>query len=92
MAVESADIRQCVGQPKRFLCLVKAGGADIVGGDHDNYVSCIDDDWISMRAVSGHGGGELALGLAEEQALASMNTQGLQIGFAPNSSLTTGSR
>ena len=24
-----------------------------VGGDHDNVVSCIDVDWISMRAVSG---------------------------------------
>ena len=40
-----------------------------VGGDHDNVVSCIDVDWISMRAVSGHGGSELAAGLAEEQAL-----------------------
>jgi len=39
-----------------------------VGGDHDNVVSCIDVDWISLRAVSGHGRGELALGLTEELA------------------------
>ena len=33
MAVESADICQCVGQPKRFLCLVPVHGNT---STHDN--------------------------------------------------------